>query len=100
MAMAWQKYSDFTQQQVANKNINNRQNNIVDRINILRHSGSLARGESPDQTNSKLLNAVKKSQMIREKSQTTWENKFAVSGRVSKQTTVYGHEGIRGKEHF
>ena len=39
MAVARQKYSDYTQQLMANKGLQSRYNNIAERIDILRHSG-------------------------------------------------------------
>ena len=39
MAVARQRYSDYTQQLMANKGLQSRYNNIAERIDILRHSG-------------------------------------------------------------
>ena len=60
MAVARQKYSDYTLQEMANKNLQSRYNKIAEKIDILRHSNQLTKGYEPSKSNSKLLNAVKK----------------------------------------
>ena len=70
-------------------------NDMASKLDIMRNSKSFEKGTAwkkelvKEESNSKLLEGIRKKQIVREKSQEMWESKFSV--KFAKTKEEYAH---------
>ena len=102
MGIARQKYSDFAVNQESDATLAKKKEDIADKIDILRNSKQFTRGSEwmgavGDQKNARLLQGIRKKQLVRESSQQKWESTFSVNNlRDSQMKSRVSNEDLHG----